>query len=93
LKEKNIDPATGYVRQEAGSSSATASQSQSCLPGQAALRRRPGSTGINAAAQAGQEVREGAQSWLGRNKWKVAVGAVFAYVILARLLGTGQSQD
>jgi len=89
LKEKNIDSATGYVRQEAGSSAA----SQSCLPGQAALRRRPGSTGINAAAQAGQEAREGAQSWLGRNKWKVAVGAVFAYVILARLLGMGQSQD
>ncbi|KAF1983691.1 UBC-like protein [Aulographum hederae CBS 113979] len=93
MKENKINPANGHSIQpstpSAGSSGANADGDKSCLTGQAVLRRRlPGSApGINAVV----EGRDAGQGFLARHKWKIAVAAVFVYVIVARALGNGES--
>jgi len=83
LKERRIDPLTGNVSIE--------SAHGSCIPATSALRRRPVTTNSGPGAVVGgaQVAREAGQSWLSRNKYYVAVGALFSYVLLARLLGDG----
>jgi ubiquitin-conjugating enzyme E2 J2 len=83
MKERRIDPVTGNVAQE--------SAQGSCTPGADALRRRAGRGNSGAVAVVGgaQVAREAGQGWLGRNKYYLAIGGVFIYVLLARILGDG----
>ena len=63
-----------------------------CLPDVAGgLRRRPNgsATGVGAVVQGGQQARDVGNSWLSRNKWRIVVGTLFAYVLLARMVGDG----
>ncbi|KAI9839798.1 MAG: Ubiquitin-conjugating enzyme E2 6 [Sclerophora amabilis] len=87
MKENRIDPATGNVVPELepdgdGSNGA-------CLPEAAALRRRPGGStpGLGAVMEGGQAARNAGQGWLRRHKMVVAVGVIFGYVLIARLMG------
>ncbi|KAF2655894.1 UBC-like protein [Lophiostoma macrostomum CBS 122681] len=83
MKEKKINLTTGFP-------TATASQSP-CSPEVAGLRRRPNgsATGVGAVVQGGQVARDASQSWLGRNKWKIMLATLFAYIIVARMVGDG----
>jgi ubiquitin-conjugating enzyme E2 J2 len=83
MGERRIDPRTGHVVPEPGQ------QQLSCTPAANALRRRL--TGSNSGAVVGgaQVAREAGQSWLGRNKFYIAIGLVFTYVLAARILGQG----
>lgn len=78
MKEKKINQQTGLpiVAQ--------------CSPEVAGLRRRP----QGSARGVGPVVAEAAggvigQSWLSRNKWRLFFGAVFAYILVARMVGEG----
>jgi ubiquitin-conjugating enzyme E2 J2 len=83
MKERRIDPVTGNVTQE--------SAQGSCTPGADALRRGAtrGNSGAVAVVGGAQVAREAGQGWLGRNKYYLAIGSVFVYVLLARMLGDG----
>jgi ubiquitin-conjugating enzyme E2 J2 len=82
IKENHIDPKTGKILPD------TSEATQECSPEAAALRRTLGSTpGVGTVAQAGQAARDAGQGWIRRNKVWIAVGALFTYVILARIFG------
>ncbi|KAF2745076.1 ubiquitin-conjugating enzyme E2 6 [Sporormia fimetaria CBS 119925] len=83
LAERKIDLATGLPAPDPAP--------PQCLPEVAGLRRRPGtSPGVGAAVMhGGQQARDVGGSWLSRNKWTVVLGAVFAYIMVARALGDG----
>lgn len=82
MKEKNVDVVTGnvVVGDEAG---------KSC-GGPIGLTRPSGSV---AAQQLVVDGREAGGSWLRRNKLYVFGGLVFAYVLLARILGMGETSQ
>jgi len=84
MRDRRIDPASGQVVPEPGQM-----QPQSCTPAANALRRRM--TGSNSGAVVGgaQVARDAGQSWLSRNKFYIAIGLIFSYVIVARILGQG----
>ncbi|KAF2111862.1 ubiquitin-conjugating enzyme/RWD-like protein [Lophiotrema nucula] len=90
MKEKRIDMVTGLPRPPR-SSTAEGAKNGTCAPDVAGLRRRPGgsATGVGAVVQGGQVAREAGQSWLSRNKWRLVMGAVFSYILVARMLGDG----
>ncbi|PSN71843.1 UBC-like protein [Corynespora cassiicola Philippines] len=84
MKEKRINPANGLPLP-------THSQPH-CSPEVAGLRRRPNgsATGVGAVVQDAQQVaRDASQSWLSKNKWRVVIGAMLAYILVARVLGDG----
>lgn len=84
IKENRIDPASGRILPDA-----TGAALQ-CSPEAAALRRRlGGSAGVGAVVQEGMAARDAGQSWLRRNKFWVAAGVVFTWVLLARVFGEG----
>ena len=77
LQDKKIDPKTGRAVVDY-------SNAASCTPGADALKRAGNSAaGIGAV---GQQARDAGQGWLGSRKVMVAVVAVVAYALLARLL-------
>jgi ubiquitin-conjugating enzyme E2 J2 len=79
MEEHRVDPQTGK---------SLAPVQQSCAPEADALRKRPaGSTpSLGAVVEGGQAAREVGQSWMRRHWVKIAVAALFAYVLAARLL-------
>jgi ubiquitin-conjugating enzyme E2 J2 len=83
MKEKNIDMRTGLPVQT--------QQHAPCAPDVAGLRRRPGGSaaGVGAVVQGGQVARDAGQGWLSRNKWRIFIGSVFAYILVARMVGDG----
>lgn len=79
MEQHKIDPQTG---------SSVAPQPPACSPETAALRRGVSGSvaGLGAMMEGGREVGAAGQGFLRRNAWYVAIGALFAYVLLARLL-------
>lgn len=85
MAEKRIDQTTGLPRPTLSSS-----QPQ-CSPDVAGLRRRPGAS-ANVVHDATQIAREAQQGWLSRNKWRIVLGAMMMYILVARVLGDGAIQ-
>lgn len=85
LREKRIDPKTGTVVPHPDSAS--------CAPGADALQKRTdgSTTAIGSVIGGGPDDRNAGQSWVGRNKWSLAIGAVLLYAIVARLLSEGSN--
>jgi ubiquitin-conjugating enzyme E2 J2 len=85
IKDNHIDPRTGKILPDPDG------EPVDCSPEATALRRTLGAstTGVGAVVQGGQAARQAGQGWLSRNKAWVAVGVIFAYVILARFFGDG----
>ncbi|KAK4991205.1 Ubiquitin-conjugating enzyme E2 6 [Elasticomyces elasticus] len=85
MAENRIDPATGKA--------VPAPSSTACSPEAAALRRtqRGSNAGLGAVMEGGRVARDAGQGFLGRNKFYIALAALFGYVILARLLGNGSA--
>lgn len=79
IKENKIDPATGIAVVDPGMTA------NSCAPAMG-LRRPSGSVPVVGAVVEGG--REGG-TWIGRHKLVVAGAAIFVYVLIARLLGSG----
>lgn len=90
LKEHNVDLATGMVRVPSppAKEGAAAAQGAHCPPELAGLRRRPGgsATGVGAVVQGREQLANAHESWLGKNKWKLVLGALFAYILVKRIL-------
>lgn len=82
MKERRIDPATGLLRP------AQSSSQPHCSPEVAGLRRRPGAS-ATVVHDAAQIARDAGQGWLSRNKWKMVLGAMMMYILVARVLGDG----
>ena len=80
MEENKIDPQTGK---------SLLPPPASCSPETAALRRRAsGSTGgLEAVVEGGRGVAGAGEGFLRRNALYIVIGALFAYVVLARLLG------
>jgi ubiquitin-conjugating enzyme E2 J2 len=84
MKENRLDPVTGNVMQEPGSSA-----TGNCSPGMA-LRRPSGSQAVvGAVVEGGRAVGEEGRGWIQRNKLLVVGAVIFTYVLIARLLGEG----
>jgi ubiquitin-conjugating enzyme E2 J2 len=84
VKENRIDPATGRILPDATGTILH------CSPEAAALRRQlGGSAGFGNVVHEGRAARDAGQSWLRRNKFWVAAGLVFTWVLLARVFGEG----
>jgi ubiquitin-conjugating enzyme E2 J2 len=83
MKENRIDPATGIPRPAASSS-----QQSQCSPEVSGLRRRP-RTSATVVHDAAQIARDAGQGWMSRNKWRIIIGAIMAYILVARVLGDG----
>lgn len=84
IKEHKVDPATGRILPD------TSGAIQQCSPEAAVLRRRlGGSAGVGAVVHEGRAARRAGQSWLRRNKFWVAAGVIFTWVLLARVFGEG----
>lgn len=83
MAEKRINPVNGLPL-------ASSSQPQ-CSPDMAGLRKRVhnSATTVGAVAQQTQVAREAGQSWMGRNKWRILIGTLVSYIIVARVLGDG----
>ena len=84
MKENRIDPLTGLPRPAA----TTPSQQPACSPDVSGLRRRPG-TSATVVQDAAQIARDAGQGWLSRNKWRIVLGAMMLYILVARVLGDG----
>lgn len=90
MKDRKINPATGSVVPDATSSN---TQQGSCGPTANALRKRVAdSSGAQAVVGGAQVARDAGQGFLGRHKFKIAVGIVFVYVLLTRLLSSNESK-
>ncbi|KAK5690968.1 Ubiquitin-conjugating enzyme E2 6 [Elasticomyces elasticus] len=88
MEQTRMDPQTGrslapVVQKEEGAASTS-----SCSPETDALRKRANvsNAGLGAVVEGGQAAREAGRGWFGRHWGKMAIAAVFAYVIAARLL-------
>lgn len=78
MEEQKTDPQTGK---------SLVQQQPSCSPEASALRRGAGgSTAITAVVDGGREVGAAGQGFLRRNALYIVIGALFAYVLAARLL-------
>ena len=79
MEEKRVDPRSGK----------SLVQTPSCSPEATALRRRAaGTTGaLGAVVEGGREVGAAGQGWVRRNAWYIALGALFCYVLVMRLVG------
>ncbi|KAL2063160.1 hypothetical protein VTL71DRAFT_6232 [Oculimacula yallundae] len=88
MKENRVDIMTGI---QARDPNATSSTGSNCGPGIGGLRRPSGSQAVGrAVVEGGRAVGEEGRSWVRRNKLLVVGGVIFTYVLIARLLGTGQ---
>lgn len=87
MEAERIDPQTGKLLLLTPSGSL-----RSCTPEALALRRRTGSSnaGLGAVVESGQAAKQAGQSWLARNKFYIIGGALFCYVVVARLLNDQQ---
>ncbi|KAL6706616.1 Ubiquitin-conjugating enzyme E2 6 [Coniothyrium glycines] len=85
MNEKRIDQNTGMPRP------APSSSQPHCSPEVAGLRRRPGAS-ATVVHDAAQIAREAQQGWLSRNKWRIVMGAMLMYILVARVLGDGAVQ-
>lgn len=84
MKENRIDVATGRILADTPDAVST------CSPETAALRRQLGaSAGMGTVVQEGRAAREAGRSWWQRNRFWVAAGLVFTYVLLSRIFGEG----
>lgn len=83
MKEKRINPANGLPL--------PVHSQPPCSAEAAGLVRRPNGSakGVGAVVQGGQVVRDAGQGWLGRNKWRLVFGALFSYILVARMMGDG----
>ncbi|KAF2262447.1 UBC-like protein [Lojkania enalia] len=79
MKEKRINLANGMP---------LARSDARCAPDVAGLRRRPGSSATSVVHE-GRVARDVGQSWLSRNKWRILLGTLFTYILVARMLGDG----
>ncbi|KAF1959714.1 UBC-like protein [Byssothecium circinans] len=81
MKEKRINPQTGLPLPSLSH----------CSPDMAGLRKRPSgsATAIDAVVQGGQVARDAGQSWMGRNKWRLILGGILAWILVARVVGDG----
>ncbi|KAF2487527.1 ubiquitin-conjugating enzyme E2 6 [Neohortaea acidophila] len=79
MEQNNIDPQTGK---------SVSLLAQSCSPETDAIRRTVAGSaaGLGAVVEGGREVRDVGQGFIRRNAWYLAIGMLFAYVIIARLL-------
>lgn len=82
MNEKHIDAVTGLPRP------APSTSQSHCPPEVAGLRRRPGAS-ATVVQDAAQIARDAGQGWLSRYKWHVVAGAIFMYILVARVLGDG----
>ncbi|KAH7139557.1 ubiquitin-conjugating enzyme E2 6 [Dendryphion nanum] len=85
MKEKKINPTNGLPLP-------TNAQQQCSTQVANLVRQRPAGSakaGVGAVVQGGQVAREAGQSWLSRNKWRLVLGALFSYILVARMLGDG----
>ncbi|KAK5125794.1 hypothetical protein LTR85_012070 [Meristemomyces frigidus] len=80
MEEHKIDPQTGK--------SLVPAPQPSCSPEANALRRRAGGSnaGLGAVVEGGQAARDAGQGWLRRHWGKMALAAVFIYVLTARVM-------
>ncbi|KAF1974766.1 ubiquitin-conjugating enzyme E2 6 [Bimuria novae-zelandiae CBS 107.79] len=83
MKEKRINPQNGLPL--------ASSQQPQCSPDMAGLRKRVhgSASTVGAVAQQTQVARAASQGWLGRNKWRILIGTLVSYIIVARVLGDG----
>ncbi|CAI6340406.1 unnamed protein product [Periconia digitata] len=85
IKEKRIDLRTGMpISREP--------EKPHCSPDMAGLRKRPnGSATVVGVAMQGKQMTEDAagQTWFGRNKWRLIIGGILAYILVARIVGDG----
>ncbi|KAF2009764.1 ubiquitin-conjugating enzyme E2 6 [Aaosphaeria arxii CBS 175.79] len=87
MKEKRINPQTGLTM--------PVTPQPHCSAEAAGLVRRPNGSGnrVGAVVQDGLVVRDAGQSWVSRNKWRLVFGALFSYILVARMLGDGALQS
>ncbi|KAK4542137.1 hypothetical protein LTR36_006984 [Oleoguttula mirabilis] len=80
IEEHKIDPQTGKCLVPA--------PQPSCSPEANALRKRAGGSnaGLGAVVEGGQAARDAGQGWLTRHWAKMALAAVFIYVLAARVM-------
>nr|OQO19919.1 hypothetical protein B0A51_10534 [Rachicladosporium sp. CCFEE 5018] len=85
MEMQRVDPKTGRTL-------AVPIATPNCSPDASALRRRASGSaaGLNAVAEGGREIVGAGQGWLSKNKWYIAAGLLFAYVLTARVLGDQQ---
>ena len=88
IAANKIDPVTGHVMVDANGVGGGA-----CSPETSALTRRPGGSAatLGAVVGGGQAARVAGQSWIRRNKLLFSGLLVIGYVLLARLLGDGET--
>ena len=88
MGDHRVDAATGNFMPDPN-----AAEKNACSPEAAALRRRPGGSaaGLGAVVDRGQAARDAGQGWVRRHKLVVGAMVVIGYVLLARLLGDGDS--
>ena len=97
MRANRIDVMTGNLLPdlplEAGGASYASSSTSPCSAEVAALRRGPGGSGVGlgAVVGGGQAARQAGQSWVRRNKFAVGAMVVIGYVLLARLMGEGNT--
>ena len=82
MKRHDIDPTTGKPRP-------LQDTTMQCSPETAALRRTLGgsASGVGGLMHGGQVAREAGQGWMSRHKLWIGVGAIFVWVLIARILG------
>ncbi|QIW95570.1 hypothetical protein AMS68_001088 [Peltaster fructicola] len=75
MEDNQIDPRTGNLL----------IRTPSCAPDTSALRRQVSSG--QGVVDGARDVRNAGQSWVSRNKWYLVAFALFAYVLVARVMG------
>lgn len=82
MEDNQIDPRTG-----ASLAAQRILHGSSCAPEAAALRRRVSSSQGQGVVEGARGVRNAGQGWLTRNKWYLIAFGLFAYVLVARVIG------
>lgn len=80
MEQEQIDPRTGQ-------SLITAKMTLSCAPEASALRRRAGGSHGQGVVDGALEARNAGQGFLARNKLAIFAAGLFAYVLVARIIG------
>lgn len=88
LEKEQIDPRTGQslhlARMSAG---------YNCAPEASALRRRAGESQDATVVAGAREARNAGQSFLSRHKLAIIAAGLFAYVLIARIIGDQAKQS
>ncbi|KAL9109931.1 MAG: hypothetical protein Q9227_005454 [Pyrenula ochraceoflavens] len=82
MQQHDIDPSTGKPRP-------TPDAALQCSPETTALRKTllGGASGVGGLMHGGQAARDAGQGWISKHKLWLAIGAVFVWVLMARMLG------